>query len=207
MKSVRKNLEVILTRTDDHLGIEGDLIRVRTGFARNWLIPRGLAVLANQANRQLFERSKQRRQSKLQKEKNEYETRAKQITGKSLTLKVRVSEAGKLYGAVTSQVIAERILAEFGYSIPKRKIMIEKPIKELGRFQVKLNPYPGVNEVMAIEVIKDDSVAVAAGTDEPRRGRKKKRLEDLVLMPGALTASTVETDEAHSSPTSSDEEE
>ncbi len=207
MKSVRKNLEVILTRTDDHLGIEGDLIRVRTGFARNWLIPRGLAVLANQANRQLFERSKQRRQSKLQKEKQEYETRAKQITGKSLTLKVRVSEAGKLYGAVTSQLIAERILAEFGYSIPKRKIVIEKPIKELGRFQVKLNPYPGVNEVMAIEVIKDDSVAVAAATDEPRRGRKKKRLEDLVLTPGALSAPTVETDEAHSSPTSSDEEE
>ena len=189
MKSVKKNVEVILTSTHDHLGTEGEVVRVRSGFARNWLIPKGLAVLANDAYKQMLELSKKRREKRIAEEKKSFQNVATELGSKTWQFKVRVSEAGKLYGAVTPQQIAEELSRQSGKVITKRKIFIARPIKELGSFEAELRLYQGVSTTLKIEVVKDElSAADSKAEAEKQRGRKKKKLDDLVLDAGAIPA-------------------
>ena len=124
-------MELILKETIDTLGEEGDIVKVKPGYGRNYLIPRGKAVLATKANLAILEQELSSIASRKEKERLAAEELSKKIAGVTVVIEQRVGEEDKLYGSVTSTDIAEK-LASLGVAIDKRKIQLDEPIKSLG---------------------------------------------------------------------------
>jgi len=144
-------VEVILLKDVKRLGSEGDVKRVAAGYARNYLIPRGLAVLATaQARSQLAEQSAARaRQEATQRA--EAEVSAASLEDVELLFTARAGESGRLYGSVTKADIAEQLSQQVGAEIDKRKVLLEDPIKEIGTSQVEVKLHTGV--IISVRVI------------------------------------------------------
>lgn len=124
-------MELILRETIDTLGEEGDIVKVKAGYGRNYLIPRGKAVMTTKANSAIREHNITAITTRKEKQRQEAETLDKKIAGLTVTIAQRVGEEDKLYGSVTSSDIAEK-LKELGVEIDKRKILLDEPIKSLG---------------------------------------------------------------------------
>jgi len=124
-------MELILKETIDTLGEEGDVVKVKPGYGRNYLMPRGKAVLATKANLAILGQEMSTIASRKEKERHAAEELSKKISGVTVVIEQRVGEEDKLYGSVTSADIAEK-LAGLGIAIDKRKIMLEEPIKTIG---------------------------------------------------------------------------
>ncbi|NOR10783.1 MAG: 50S ribosomal protein L9 [Desulfovibrionaceae bacterium] len=124
-------MELILRETIDTLGEEGDIVKVKAGYGRNYLIPRGKAVMTTKANLAIREYNIAAITTRKDKQRQEAETLDKKIAGLTVTIAQRVGEEDKLYGSVTSSDIAEK-LKELGVEIDKRKILLDEPIKSLG---------------------------------------------------------------------------
>ena len=138
-------MKVILRENQEQLGKVGDVVTVKDGYARNFLIPRKIAYFATKSNLKVLDEEKKQNQMKAQKELRVSQGLSAELEKVSLTIPVQVGEDDKLFGTVTSQMIADS-LKEKGYEVDKRKIDIEEPIKVLGIYSVsiKLN-----NEVTA----------------------------------------------------------
>jgi large subunit ribosomal protein L9 len=130
-------MELILKKTVDALGEEGDIVKVKSGYGRNYLIPKKLAVVANKANLTLLEQEQSVIESRREKERQEAEGLSKKISGTIITIPHRVGEEEKLFGSVTSADIAEK-LAELDIQIDKRNILLTDPIKTLGEVIVPI---------------------------------------------------------------------
>lgn len=147
------NVEVILTEDDSKLGRRGQVVKVSSGFAQNFLIPHGKAKLATTALLKNFEQEKK----KEAKEKAEVlaaaQKLAQQILSQSLTIEVRVGEAEKLYGAVTSQHIQEG-LAKHGITIDKKDVHLPEPIKKLGAYQIDIKLHPEVTTKLKLWIVQ-----------------------------------------------------
>jgi large subunit ribosomal protein L9 len=128
-------MKVILQETMDGVGHLGDLIDVRDGFARNFLLPRKKAVLANSRSIKAFEHVKRVAAEKAKKEKLEIEVHAKNVSAVTLTIEAQVGKDDKMFGSVTSKDLAEALAAQ-GFTIDRRKIQLAQPIKELGTVTV-----------------------------------------------------------------------
>jgi len=128
-------MEIILKETIDTLGEIGDLVKVKPGYARNYLLPRGLAVTATKSNMAMLEQQKEAIEARKNQRREEAESVAEQLAGLNVTIEQRVGEENKLYGSVTSADIAEK-LQEQGVEIDKRKILLDEPIKTLGEKKV-----------------------------------------------------------------------
>ena len=128
-------MELILKETIDTLGLEGDVVKVKDGYGRNYLIPSGKAVIADKGNLAILEQQRSAIEAKVAKMNEEAEALAKKIAGATIIIAQRVGEEDKLYGSVTTADIAEK-LVEVGISIDKRKIMLDEPIKTLGETMV-----------------------------------------------------------------------
>ncbi|MBU4262233.1 MAG: 50S ribosomal protein L9 [Proteobacteria bacterium] len=124
-------MELILKKTIDTLGEEGDLVKVKPGYGRNYLIPRGKAVLATKTNLAILEQEMNTIASRKEKDRHAAEELSKKIAGVTVVIEQRVGEEDKLYGSVTSTDIADK-LASLGVVIDKRKIVLDEPIKTLG---------------------------------------------------------------------------
>ncbi|MFZ5764560.1 MAG: 50S ribosomal protein L9 [Thermodesulfobacteriota bacterium] len=124
-------MELILKETIDTLGQEGDIVKVKPGYGRNYLMPQGKAVLASKANRAILEQEMSAIRARKEQERQAAEELSKKIAGATVVIEQRVGEENKLYGSVTSADIAEK-LAEIGIVIDKRKIVLDEPIKTLG---------------------------------------------------------------------------
>lgn len=131
-------VEVILRDDVPHLGKIGDVVRVKPGYARNFLFPRGLAVEANRKNLQVLEHQKRIIGAKVKRERKSAEGLASQLEGLRLTVKARAGEEGRLFGSVTNLDV-ERLLADQGFSIDRRRIGLEEPIKMLGAFPIVIH--------------------------------------------------------------------
>lgn len=130
-------MELILKKTVDTLGEEGDIVKVKPGYARNYLIPKKMAVLANKANRALLQQEKAAIEARREKQRQESEELSKKISGASVTIQHRVGEEDKLFGSVTASDIAEK-LAELDIKVDKRNILLPEPIKTLGEVIVPI---------------------------------------------------------------------
>ena len=130
-------MELILKKTVDTLGEEGDIVKVKSGYARNYLIPRKLAVVANKTNRTLLEQEKATIAARREKQRQESETLSKKIAGTTVTIQHRVGEEEKLFGSVTAADIAEK-LAELDIHVEKKNILLSEPIKTLGNVSVPI---------------------------------------------------------------------
>ncbi len=148
-------MKVILRKDITNLGNIGEIITVKDGYARNYLIPRGHAYYASPGAIKAIEQEKKLHLKRVAKEKSEAEVIASQIAEKQITIAMKVGEEGKLYGSVTSSMISEE-LALLGYSIDKRNILIEEPIKSLGVFDVKVKIYQDVFAIIKVWVISEE---------------------------------------------------
>jgi large subunit ribosomal protein L9 len=145
-------MNIILTENVEGLGRIGDLVKVKPGYARNFLVPRGLAVEANPRNVRELEHQKRQMERKLQKVTQAAEVLKGQIEKVSCVFPHRASEEGKLFGSVTSQDIAAK-LAESGIEIDRKKIQLEEPIKTLGEHEVSVKLQAGVAATIKVSVV------------------------------------------------------
>lgn len=136
-------MEVILRAEVPNLGKSGDIVKVRAGFARNYLIPRGLAVVADRRNKRLLEHEQRIAAAKYEREKRASESLAQRLTQMRLVVRVRAGEEGRLFGSVTNLDL-ERALAEQGVTVERRQIRLEEPIKALGEYTVPVHLPAGV---------------------------------------------------------------
>ncbi|MBN1794979.1 MAG: 50S ribosomal protein L9 [Candidatus Omnitrophica bacterium] len=147
-------MKIILIEDIDSLGQSGDVIEVKDGYARNYLIPRGAARPATPGNIQLAERLKQQKQTRLEREKKEVEEFAAKISSVSCTISVKVGHDDKLYGAVTAAHIADALKRE-GIEVDKRNVVLEEPIKNLGVYTISIHLRPDVTAKVKVWVVKE----------------------------------------------------
>lgn len=154
-------MKVILQETMDGVGHLGDLLDVRDGFARNFLLPRKKAVLANSRSIKAFEHVKRVAAEKAKKEKLEIEAHAKRVSAVTLTIEAQVGKDDKMFGSVTSKDLAEGLAAQ-GFTIDRRKIQLAQPIKELGTITVPIKMPREVTATITVRVVKKQEPETAA---------------------------------------------
>ena len=147
-------MKVILRQNYNKLGNIGDVVDVKDGFARNYLIPRSIAFRATEGNLKALEQEKKQLARKEEKVIQDSEKLAAQLGSVSLTITMKVGEDDKLFGAVTSQMISES-LTEKGYTIDKRIIELEEPIKTLGIFEVPVRLHAKVSAKVKVWVVRE----------------------------------------------------
>lgn len=147
-------MKVILRENVIGKGIAGDTIDVKPGFARNYLVPQGLAYQANDKNLKIYEREKTRKAREQEKFQHEAEKLSEELEKISLTAAVKVGDDGKLFGSITSHIISD-LLKEKGYEFNHRKIVIDEPIKELGVYEVGIDLGTGVEARVKVWVVKE----------------------------------------------------
>ncbi|MGA2216186.1 MAG: 50S ribosomal protein L9 [Bryobacteraceae bacterium] len=148
-------MEVILREDVEKLGARGQLVKVTSGYARNFLLPKRLAVAATESNKKIVEQERQahlRREAKVVGEAGEL---AKLMAAVVVTIAQKAGENGQLFGSVTTKDIAEALETQ-GYTIERRKIVLEEPIKSLGEYKVPLRLHPEVTVEIAVNVVKEE---------------------------------------------------
>jgi large subunit ribosomal protein L9 len=149
-------MEVILREDIEKLGDRGQVVKVAPGYARNFLLPRKLAVPATESNRKIIEQERQAYLRKEAKLKGEAEELAKMMTGVSVTISQKAGESDQLFGSVTVKDIADALVAQ-NYTIDRRKIHLEEPIKQLGEFKVPVRLHKDVTAEITVNVVKEES--------------------------------------------------
>ena len=147
-------MEIILREDVQHLGKVGEVVKVKDGYARNYLLPKGLAYPATEANKKKITFEGERLAKQRADEKSAAETEATKLADVQLTFAVKVGEEEKLYGSVTASDI-QRKLEELGIHVDKRKIDLHEPIRELGDFQVGIKIHPDVRPQVRVTVVKE----------------------------------------------------
>ena len=145
-------MEVILKKDIKGTGKAGDIVKVNDGFARNKLIPAGDAVEATEANKRAIAREKANLAEKIAADKAEANKIMEKIQANPIVIKTKVGEAGKLFGSITSMDIAEAIKTQSGIEIDKKKIVLTKPIKEIGKTEVSIKLYEGISANIEVEI-------------------------------------------------------
>lgn len=151
-------MDVILTENVKGLGTIGEVVKVKPGYGRNYLVPQGLAVEASDRNLKEMEHHKRqlgRKAEKLSKEAADIKARIEAV---ECSFVHKASEEGKLFGSVTSMEIADGLAAK-GIEIDRRKIMLDQPIKELGVHEVEIKLNAGVNATVKVNVVSEDAQA------------------------------------------------
>jgi large subunit ribosomal protein L9 len=159
------NTQVLLREDIDDLGARGDIVKVKAGYARNYLLPRKLAVQATASNVKQIEQERAALLKKEAKERGTAEAQAEQMRRLSLTFERRVGEHGLLYGSVTSMDIAEA-LKERGYEIDRRRINLRDAIKEVGESTVSVRLHREVTVEIPVVVVDERAPQTAAATPD-----------------------------------------
>jgi len=149
-------MKVLLTETVDNLGSAGEVKKVADGYARNFLIPKGLAVPASAAALKQAELRRQAEARRQQRVKVEAESLATTLSQVTLTFRVKAGEKDKLYGSITNADIAEAFERETGHTIDKRKVELEEPIRELGSYYVPIKLLPDLAPRITVIVERED---------------------------------------------------
>jgi large subunit ribosomal protein L9 len=145
-------MKVILQKTVERLGDPGDVADVADGYARNFLIPRGLAVRAEKGAVRHAESLKRAHQSRTKAQKGEFEELAARIIQNPVVVTARAGEEGKLFGSVTAADIAEALSAEAGVSVDRRDVHLDEPIRSVGTHEVTVHLHAEVDPVITIDV-------------------------------------------------------
>jgi large subunit ribosomal protein L9 len=148
-------LEVILREDVDKLGARGQLVKVAPGYARNFLLPKRMAVPATDANKKIVEQERQAHLRKEAKLASEAADLGKLIGAVSITIAQKAGENDQLFGSVTSKDIVEA-LEKQGYTVERRKIALEEPIKTLGEFKVPVKLHREVTAEITVHVVKEE---------------------------------------------------
>ena len=147
-------MEVILREHVEHLGRRGDIVKVAEGYARNYLLPRKLALAVSEGNRRQIEQEKKRAEAHELEERSQAEAFAKRLGEADITIARRVGENQTMYGSVTSADIAQALQAN-GFEIDKRKIQLADPLKSIGEFTVPLKIHRDVPAAVKVRVVAE----------------------------------------------------
>ncbi len=151
-------MDVILLERVEKLGAIGDVVKVKDGFARNFLLPRKKALRANEANRKVFEANRARIESDNAARRGDAEKEAKTLEGVTVTLIRQSSNTGQLYGSVAVRDLVEALEAD-GHKVPKAAIVLDRPIKAIGVYQVKASLHPEVSVTIKVNVARSPEEA------------------------------------------------
>ena len=192
-------MQVILLERIERLGKLGDVVKVKPGFARNFLLPQKKALRATPENLKYFETQRAQLEAANQARRGESEEAAKRLDGQSVTLVRQAGESGQLYGSVTTRDIVAA-LTESGFTVERRQINLGAPIKALGVYPVKIALHPEVHATVTVNVAKSEEEAesqllaslappeeAAEAAEEPKAKKRKKKAA-AELPPGADTA-------------------
>jgi len=146
--------EVLLMDQVEGLGIEGDIVKVADGYARNYLFPKGIATEVTEGKKRQIEKKRLARLTQLEKEKGAAEELAKKIEGVECTIAVKVGENGKLFGSVGIPQILEK-LAEQGLEVDKEKVDLATPLHELGVFDIALKLHSEVTGTLKVWIVEE----------------------------------------------------
>jgi large subunit ribosomal protein L9 len=159
-------MDVILLERVEKLGSIGDVVKVKDGFARNFLLPNKKALRANEANRKVFEANRERLEAENASRRSDAEKEAKGLEGTSLTLIRQSSNTGQLYGSVAVRDVVEALEAD-GHKIAKSQVVLDKPIKSIGVHEVKVALHPEVAVMIKVNVARspEEAEMQAEGVD------------------------------------------
>ncbi|MGD0282270.1 MAG: 50S ribosomal protein L9 [Dissulfurispiraceae bacterium] len=147
-------MKVILREDVKDLGHIGEMLSVKDGYARNFLLPRGLALEANPRNVKALEHDKRKIQEAVKKAKSGADELSSRISAVTITIRAKAGEEEKLFGSVTAMDLAEALKKE-GLDIDRRKIVLEEPIKRLGNYTVSVKVHPEVSAQFTVQVVSE----------------------------------------------------
>ena len=148
-------MELILLKNLDRIGDKHEVVKVKNGYGRNFLIPKGLALIANSVNLKKLETLKAKEQAAEDKRVSEYEAMVVQLEGKTLKIGVKAGATGKIFGSITNVQIASRLREEFEIDIERKKIEIPEDIKEVGTYTAEISFHPTVKTSIDFELVKE----------------------------------------------------
>ena len=160
-------MEVVLKEDIENLGHMGDVVKVKDGYARNYLLPRGLVVLANKKNLKALEHEQRMIAQRRERLTKEAQGVSAKLAGVSLEFTAKVGEEGRLFGSVTTMDI-EKALKDQGFDVERRRIVLDAPIKNVGDYEVPIRLRPEVMPSIKVKVVSEDgpeAEAPAAATD------------------------------------------
>lgn len=152
-------MELLLIQDVPHVGRKGDVVRVRDGFGRNYLIPRHYALPATRANRDFIEEQRARVEARRAKEKAAAEETVKLLERIKVVISAKVGAGDKLFGTVTAEQIADNISRKKGHKVEKKQVHVSEPIKTLGTHLVEVEVYPQVKAKVTVEVVGEPQPA------------------------------------------------
>lgn len=170
--------QIILTENVPGLGAEADVVEVRAGYARNFLIPRKMAYEVTPATMRHLDRLKAKRAERESRELQEAEAIARKINKLRLTMTLATGETGKAFGAITAQDIVERLATELpGIEIDRHKVDLERPIKDTGEHEIPIHLHPDVTPTLHLEVQATGAAdkEKAPEAKEERKGRERAK--------------------------------
>lgn len=185
--------EVILTHNIVGLGAESDQVKVAAGYARNYLFPKGLAIPLTAANKRRLEVLRQRRAEREAHELNTMTELAKSISKLICLITVKTGDDGKMFGTVTSGMIADQLKNQFDITLDKKKIHLESPIRSLGDHEVELHLHPDVKSTLKVRVesstpLPPAEAAPEAGKEESKTEKRGRRAEAAAAAPAEKKA-------------------
>jgi large subunit ribosomal protein L9 len=148
-------VKVVLRDDVENIGRKGDLIEVTDGFARNFLVPRGLAMKATKGVVQQAEAMRRNREARDARDREAAQALADQLTGQRIELRARAGEGGRLFGSVTSADIADAVRAQTGVELDRRKTQLAEPLKELGAVEVPVKLHADVEVTLTVDVVPE----------------------------------------------------
>jgi large subunit ribosomal protein L9 len=148
-------MRIVLREDVETLGRKGDLVEVADGYARNYLVPRGLAIKATRGVVTQAESMRRAREVKETRDRDAAQAVAVQIASRALEIKVRAGEGGKLFGSVTATDVAEALEAQTGIEIDRRKVVLAEPIREVGDSEVTVKLHPDVVVAVAVQIVAE----------------------------------------------------
>lgn len=159
-------MEVILLERIEKLGAIGDVVKVKNGYARNFLLPNGKALRANEANRKVFETNREKIEADNAERRTVAEKDSKGIEGTTIQLIRQASNAGQLYGSVSARDLAEALEAQ-GHKVAKNQIVLDRPIKAIGLQDVRISLHPEVSVIIHVNVARspEEAELQARGVD------------------------------------------
>lgn len=148
-------MEIILKQDIPNLGYENDIVKVKPGYARNFLIPKGMAIIASETNKKILAEVQRQKSYKEEKLRNEAETMAKLLNTVSLKIGAKVGTSGKIFGSVNAIQISDALKGE-GYEVDRKKIEVDgDAIKEVGQYTAKVNLYKDIKAEVKFEVVAE----------------------------------------------------
>ncbi|MFP4072312.1 MAG: 50S ribosomal protein L9 [Desulfovibrionales bacterium] len=148
-------MKVILRADIDNLGSLGEIVNVKPGYGRNYLLPKGLAMTATKANQKVFEAERKKLQEKMDAIRFQAQEKADALNQAEVVIPVRVGEGDKLYGSVTTTTIGDA-LAAMGIEVDRKRLLLDEPIRELGEYTVQVRLHPEVRADLKVSVVRHD---------------------------------------------------